>query len=107
MGTFTLNGDINELTGEDATRVTIVRIRASHQIGQGGVAFPLETNVPAVGGVFTVDLPSDAEPAGYEFHVIAPQIGTTWRVTPGGTDTEIDLGYYVPPAPAEPEYTYP
>ena len=97
MGTFTLEADLNELTGQDCTRVTVVYVRVSHQIRQGTVAFPLETPVPVTGGVFSVNLPSDAEPLGYIFRVIAPQIDTVWDVDPAADGTTVNLGDYVPP----------
>jgi hypothetical protein len=96
MANFTLHADINELTGGDATRVTAVRIRTSHQIHTGSVVYPLETLQAVVNGEFTVTLPADAEPTGYVFDVIADQLGTSWTVSPGEAGTTVELGNYVP-----------
>jgi hypothetical protein len=96
MATFTLTADINELTGGDASRVTVVRVRVSHQIHSGAVVYPLETLVSVLDGVFSVSLPADAEPPGYVFDVIADQIGTSWTVSPGDAGATVDLGQYVP-----------
>jgi hypothetical protein len=99
MGTFTLNGDINELTGEDATRARVVRIRTSHQIHDGAIVYPMETRVLLTGGTFSVDLPADAEPPGYVFFVFADQLDASWTVSPAAAATTVDLGDYVPYTP--------
>jgi hypothetical protein len=93
MATFTLTGDINELTGEDASRVTLVRIQSSHPLHDptSNVVYPLETLVSVVGGEFTVTLPSDATPAGYYFTVTANQIDGVWQVPAGATGSTVDL----------------
>jgi hypothetical protein len=93
MATFTLTGDINELTGEDASRVTLVRVQSSHPLHDPAtnVVYPLETLVPVTGGEFSVTLPSDASPAGYYFTVVANQIDAVWSVPAGATGATVDL----------------
>jgi hypothetical protein len=94
VATFTLSGEINELTGVDATRVTVVKVRASRQLfSPTGAAYAQEITVPVIGGAFSVLLPSDATPTPYTFTVIAEQIGMVWAGIPkGATSATVDLG---------------
>jgi hypothetical protein len=101
VATFTLAGNVDDLTGADCARVSEVRIRASHRlVSPTGVAYTLDTLVEADAGAFSVELPSDALPAPYSFTVEAPQIGMSWEVMPGATGETKTL------APA-PQNTYP
>jgi hypothetical protein len=96
VATFTLTGDINELTGEDAARVTVINVTPSHRITDAGtgVLYPRTIVVPAVAGEFTTLLPSDATPAGYHFIVEAPQAGLRWVVPKGATGSTADVSDY-------------
>jgi hypothetical protein len=96
VATFTLTGDINELTGEDASRVTVIKITPSHRITDAGtgVLYPRTIEVPAAAGEFSALLPSDATPAGYQFIVEAPQAGLRWVVPKGATGSTADVSDY-------------
>ena len=63
MATFTLNIDINELTGGDAARVTVVRIRSTHAIANPltNVVYVPETLVQLVNGAASVTLEAGGE----------------------------------------------
>jgi hypothetical protein len=100
VATFTLTGNINELTGVDASRVTMVKVTSSHRLVDPvtNVAFAQQVKVPAAAGVFAVTLPADAEPEGYYFVVDAPQIGGRWIIEAGAASSTKDLSDAVPEA---------
>jgi hypothetical protein len=110
VATFTLTGNINELTGVDASRVTVVKVTSSHRLVDpvSNVAFAQQVKVPAAAGVFSVTLPADAEPEGYYFVVDAPQVGGTWVIEAGAASSTVDLSDAVIPIvpPLDPAITY-
>lgn len=91
--TFTLTGNIDELSGVGASRVTRVIISSSAPLVDPltGTTYVVDTAVPVLNGEFTVELPANASPAGYTFTVLAEQIGMSWTVSPAAPGETLNL----------------
>jgi len=93
--TFTLTGNIDELTGGDSKRVTVLLIRSTYLLSNLAekVSFEPETRLAVTGGSFSVQLPAQMWYFGtYGFVVSAPQYGDLrWYVPGQEAGVTIDL----------------
>lgn len=91
MGYFTLDINLNELTGQDCTRVTVGRVAVSHLIAEDEFTYALESQVTFTGGTASVSLPADGIPSGYTFSLTVYQLGLVWTFPAGVTDASYSL----------------